>query len=630
MILCDIRGALFCLLTVLVITNACAVSTNVAVQDTIKFEEHKNDFPKKLKNLRKWDAPTIADLDSDGYPDLLLNDHGFGIRVCWNNKGKFADPYDIIMGDLHGMTVGDIDGDGQLELLMSRGGGSGSNARNSKIYRVGPDRSFVELKGLNEPLALMRGRTLKLVDGDNDGDLDLLNFAFPDKGMFPKSENYIYSNEGEGVFKLATTLPPVKTDGQKTLVTDFNGDNILDLLVYGNGNGNLKAYKGSAEFSYKEVTDDLNLSGIKNVTGIVEFDFDNDGDQDIYITRGLDFEAGETFYNPDSKTWGFYTKRGAFSFDDLELGDILNIENYQSQWPNKTLYLGETGYEYEFPGETHSGRDIRIVNSDALGFPDEVAKKGITIGYIGNKKWRVAGDIWSPTTGVIHGVNSYPISDHKTGLKDLLLMNVGGKFKDVSQDYNVDLEEHTTSVATADLDNNGFADLIINRRGDLIHPNQAIVYLNRGKKGFALLEDHGIISQELGAIGLGIETLDYDLDGKMDVVIGNERGKWHLFKNSSFTKQKNRFTRIKVGYSPTGKSTSLGAVVTLLSGSYHQSKRIGSTGAMYSLNANDHVHFGIPISNQTFSIKVEWSNGEVVEQDLGEFNTQIVIGKKSP
>ena len=155
------------------VTNPMLIDRN-----TIKFEEATKDFPKNLKSLRKWDSPTIADLDQDGYLDILLNDHGLGIRVCWNNKGKFQYPYDMLMGDLHGVTLGDIDTDGNQELVMSRGGGSGSNALNSKIYRAGIDRSFTELKEQNKPFAMMRGRTLKLIDRDNDGDLDLLNFCF--------------------------------------------------------------------------------------------------------------------------------------------------------------------------------------------------------------------------------------------------------------------------------------------------------------------------------------------------------------------------------------------------------------------------------------------------------------------
>jgi len=188
------------------------LSFNIAYSQSIRFEEVKRDFPIEDKNLRKWDAPVIADLDQDGYPDVLLNDHGFGIRVCWNNKGHFSKPYDIIMGDLHGISIGDFDFDGNLEIIVSRGGGSGSNARNSKIFRVNPQREFTALPDFHEPLALMRGRTVQFIDGDKDGDLDLLNFAFPDKSKNGKSENYIYENNGEGQLLLSSTLPPSKSD----------------------------------------------------------------------------------------------------------------------------------------------------------------------------------------------------------------------------------------------------------------------------------------------------------------------------------------------------------------------------------------------------------------------------------
>ena len=121
----------------------------VAFQDargqSSPFVEAHQDFPKEEKNLRKWDAPVVADLDQDGYLDLLLNEHGFSIRVMWNNKGRFAPPHDIIMGDMHGISVGDYDLDGNLEIIISRGGGSGSNARNSKMFRVNRQREFIAL-----------------------------------------------------------------------------------------------------------------------------------------------------------------------------------------------------------------------------------------------------------------------------------------------------------------------------------------------------------------------------------------------------------------------------------------------------------------------------------------------------
>ena len=611
------------------ISNTIWAQLNNVNIETNSFKEVIKEFPRQETNLRKWDAPVVADLDQDGYPDLLINDHGYGIQVCWNNKGVFDKPYDIIMGDLHGVSVGDFNKDGDLDIIMSRGGGSGSNARNSKMFSVNKNREFNILPNFDVPLELMRGRTVKFVDADNDGDLDLLNFAFPDAEKKGESENYVYENNGKGELILNSVLPAVKADGQKTVVTDFNGDAIFDIVMW--GNGNVKAYKGNGDLTFEDVTSKIFPYKIDDAAYITEVDYDNDGDFDLFITRGKDFEIGETFFDKELKTWGFYTKRGEFKFDDLEAGDILNIVNFQSQWPNAdTFFIGETGYDYEFPGETHSGKNIRLVNSNALGFPDVYNKKtGFYIGYVGNKEWRIAGFLWAPATGVVLGVNNYPIYKHPKASNDILLENKRGKFEDVTKKLNLFLEEDTKGVKVADFDNNGFQDLLIVRRGDLIHENESLVFLNQGGTKFELLKNHHIISTELGAIGMAVETIDYNLDGKVDVVVGNERGKWHLFKNELSEASKNNFITIRVGSSKEGNASALGALVEVKTCNSNQVQHIGANGAAYSLSFNNLVHFGLGSCHKDIKIKVTWTNGETLEKTVKTVNSEVLIGNNN-
>ncbi len=595
----------------------------------VQFTEAVKDFPRLEKNLRKWDAPVVADLDQDGYLDLLINDHGLGVQVCWNNNGKFAKPYDIIMGDLHGISAGDFDLDGNIEVIMSRGGGSGSNARNSKMYRV-IGREFIPMGDFDEPLALMRGRTVDFVDIDNDGDLDLLNFAFPDSEKKGASENYIYENTGNGQLVLKDTLAASKINGQKVLLTDFNGDNTLDIVMY--GHGNVKLYQGGKGFIFKEVTNQLLPKPIDNVTGVAEIDYDNDGDFDLYFARGKEFEIGETFFNKVTNTFGFFTKRGEFQFEDLEVGDVLQMENFQSQWPNNdTYYIGEASYDYQFEGETHSGKDIRLVNSDALGFPDNANykdKKGWYIGYVGNRKWRLAGFLWAPATGVVHGVKDYPEYNHHEGFEDILLENTGSKFQDATKKAGILFKDLSSAVTIADFDNNGFSDILVQPLGKMVFDNESIIFLNKGNSTFERLEDHNIISKELGAMGMALESFDYNNDGKVDVVVGNERGKWHLFKNTLSSELKNNYVTVDVGYSPSKKATALGALVTIKSGKTTQQKRIGSTGAQYSLSYNNLVHFGLGQNSKAVKVTVTWSNGETVAYKISKLNTTNFIGKK--
>lgn len=606
----------------LVITSMFCLGASFG--QSITFTEVKKQFPRQEKNLRKWDAPVVVDLDKDGYLDLLINDHGYGIQVCWNNKGKFAKPYDIIMGDLHGLSAGDIDFDGNIEVIMSRGGGSGSNARNSKMYRV-KGRDFIPMGDFKEPLALMRGRTVDFVDIDNDGDLDLLNFAFPDGAKKGATENYIYENNGSGELILNSTLPASKVNGQKVLLTDFNGDNILDIVMY--GHGNVIMYQGGEGFSFEDVTKKVLPKDIDEVTGVAEIDYDNDGDFDLYFTRGLEFKKGETFFDKTTNTFGFYTKRGEFQFEDLETGDILQMENFQSQWPNNdTYFIGEASYDYEFPGETHSGKDMKLVVSNALGFPDNAnykEKKGWYIGYVGNRKWRIAGFLFAPSTGIVHGVKDYPKHNTPEGLQDVLLENKGGKFRNANKSANMLFKEHSMASTIEDFDNNGFDDILVIKRGNLVNENESILYLNNGDSTFKISKAHNIVSTELGAIGMAVENLDYNNDGKVDVVIGNERGKWHLFKNTS--NSKNNHIVVKVGNSPKGKSTALGALVEVKTNKFKHVRRVGVTGAQYSRSFNNQVHFGLG-SYSSVVVKVTWSNGETETKTISTLNKTVKIG----
>ncbi|WP_291967651.1 CRTAC1 family protein [Maribacter sp.] len=590
------------------------------------FKENFEGFPRKEVNLRKWDAPIVADLDNDGYPDLVLNDHGLGISVCWNNQGSFSKPYDVIMGDLHGVAVGDFDFDGINEMVLSRGGGSGSNARNSKMYKVTAQREFLPLPDFKVPFEMMRGRTLKFYDGDQDGDLDLINFAFPSKEKKGQTENYIYENDAKGQLHLKATLPMIKADGQKTTLTDVNTDGIMDILLF--GNDKVRLYLGNGDLTYEEKSALLPYE-INDVTAISEIDFDNDGDFDLIMTRGKEFEIGETFFNEETLTWGFFTKRGDFQFNDLLVGDVLHMNNFQSQWPfNDAYYIGESAYQYQFIGETHSGKDIRLVNSNALGFPDVLNEEGgIHVGYVGNDSWRIAGSTWSPTTGTVKGVKEYPAYEHSRGLPDVLLENIKGKYVDVTEKANLLLEDHTVGVSVADFDNNGFQDVLMVRRGELVYENKSIIYLNQGDATFKQVHHHGIITSDIGAIGMAVEVLDYDLDGDVDVVIGNERGKWHLFENEILSNSYNKHIIVKVGNSPSGKATALGALVKVTGCKNNQLQRVGATGSVYSSSFNANMHFGLGLCKAPVKVNVTWSNGESINRTIKK-GGKVFIGKK--
>jgi Ca2+-binding RTX toxin-like protein len=129
-----------------------------------------------------YTRPILADLDGDGDLDLVTRAQGGDTRYYENMGSEGApaftqrsgsdNPFDAVDGDSwSGQALGDLDGDGDLDLLMgSYGGGvryfenTGSSSEADFTERFGDDRPNGDLDAMN----------LSLVDLDDDGDLDLV------------------------------------------------------------------------------------------------------------------------------------------------------------------------------------------------------------------------------------------------------------------------------------------------------------------------------------------------------------------------------------------------------------------------------------------------------------------------
>lgn len=617
----QIKILLFSILCSILFSN-CATQLKTTTDSSLLFTEDSNVIELENRNRRKFDNAVIADLDQDGYLDILLTEHSRRVEVYWNNKGVFNKGEPFIFGDTHGIAIGDYNFDGIIETLVQPGGGDGKNPRKIKYYNVSKNRKITK-GGEYKHFDGSRGRSVKLVDIDNNGSLDLITSAFPAIKHLDKG-NVVYKRDDKLEFDFVSYLTHADRMAMRTSLTDFNNDNITDVIFHG-GN-RFVAVKGNKGLTFEDVTQSLfkDLTNIKLINSVSEIDFDNDGDMDLFLTRSKHPFDSESEYDETQKTFYFFARRKAFEYNNLEVLGDLKIENLQMAFPNFDIFIGANKTSYKRKKDKHGHIDVTITQKEAKGFPEDISKKALYIGYLGNNLWKIAGHTNSPTSAVLHNVISKPAVIELKNMPAKLLENRNGVFVDVTNQLNINIKEQTTSAAVGDFNNDGWSDLFIVRYGKSASTIAQFLYLNQEGKKFVKSENHGIIRKELGATGMGADAFDYDKDGDLDIIYSNERGKWHLFTNNS--KNDNNFIEVNVGYSPSKKATAMGAVLNFSACGNQYKRVVGATSSSYSHTFNTFLHVGLGKCKKVENATLTWSNGETLPLQINDLNKIYTAG----
>ncbi|MEO6597476.1 MAG: VCBS repeat-containing protein [Planctomycetota bacterium] len=120
-------------------------------------------------------------------------------------------------------VTGDLDGDGDLDLLAVRWAGGPAQL----LLRNGGGRRLVDVTSASLPADSAASLGLVLFDMDGDGDLDL----FVSKAGAPR----LLRNRGAGTFVDASSnLPPGINSTPAVVAADFDGDGGVDIAIGGN------------------------------------------------------------------------------------------------------------------------------------------------------------------------------------------------------------------------------------------------------------------------------------------------------------------------------------------------------------------------------------------------------------
>ena len=347
----------------------------------------------------------------------------------------FVAPDNVPYG--RGMAFADLDNDHDSDLVLT-----GAQSNIIGLYEnVGG--TFVD-RSLNSgipPRAMASGVVAFDYNGDGSLDLFITQWGLP---------NILLRNDGNFTFTNVSYEVGLTYVGPASgpTIADYNGDGWLDifLTLYGEPN---RLYRNDAGVGFTDVSTAVGITGSYNSLQAAFFDFDLDGDKDIYVSN-------------DQRT-----RTNTYEYNRL-------FENMDGQF----VEISED-----------AGADIRLLSMnvgigdlDRNGYPDIYCTNGTVeaLGqFIPNMLLMNNGDQTFTRAEAAAGVDSYRfgwggqfLDFNNNGFLDLYVCNQIGANRlyvnsgtwplvDMGPDYGVDVGPDSRCVAIADIDSDGDLDMVV-------------------------------------------------------------------------------------------------------------------------------------------------------------------------
>ena len=332
----------------------------------------------------------FADYDGDGNIDLYVTNYGTNVLYRNNGDGRFRDVTEAagVTCELWstGAAFADVDADNDLDLYVCnyvtydleklermkaeslQSGKPVPSALNPHVfapqdnvfYRNNGDGTFTDATA-EAGIAAPGGRSMQAIFSDLDADNDLDLYVANDTSV-----NYTYRNDGNGIFAdVSAESWAADFRGSMGLAAgDYDGDGDVDLFMshwVDEENAlyrNLLKEDGATEhirFVDESYTALLAETSIKEIGwGTALFDYDNDGDLDIFVTNGSTFQELKRPQLLIPQRDALFRNEGDGTFSDVS--EITGIQTLPVR-----VGRGATFGDYDHDGDV----DIFIVNNHA-------------------------------------------------------------------------------------------------------------------------------------------------------------------------------------------------------------------------------------------------------------------------
>lgn len=226
-------------------------------------------------------TPVVADINGDGYPDLVMGTEA-GIQVLLGNGDGTFQPAALVVDSVnetqvpYSIAVADVNGDGKPDLVYTMASLSTGTSTESTQYGVllgNGDGTF------HMPAYYDAGRPLYwIVAGDFKGngiqDLAITNAT-------GGNTVDVFLGNGDGTFQTPVDYAAGSVPNA-ILTGDFNGDGKIDLAVANYGDGTISVLLGSGDGTFQTQLVSPSLGAGPNY--LAAANFNNDGRLDLAVS----------------------------------------------------------------------------------------------------------------------------------------------------------------------------------------------------------------------------------------------------------------------------------------------------------------------------------------------------------
>jgi len=519
-----------------------------------------------------------------------------------------------------GVSWIDFDRDGDDDLFI----GSGKGYEMGIFENIGEERfEAIELQRLKQKAI---GDQTTLVGWNSQKGVHILvgnsNYESPNSGIPPVTKYLLNSTEVVN----QKDLPSSFSATGPIALTDYDGDQDLDLFIGGRlrpgiypMNANSRLFKNiEGHFELDEKNSKI-LKNIGLVTSAVFTDYDRDGDQDLLIAREWDsillLENNDGIFHDVSKEaglshlkgWWKGIATGDFNNDGLPDFVVTNLGlnsayKTDSQAPLKMYYndLNQDGVLDIIEAYYSQAKKSYVPRRKFYDFDSM---------YLGNIKSHRQYARSSISEIFNRDFKKIPVKEINT-LESTLFINKGGHFEAESLPQKAQLSAGF-GINVLDFDNDGNEDVFIAQnffgfatKVPRLDAGLGLLLKGDGKGNFKALPSKKTGIKIYGE-QRGSATSDFNQDGKVDLVVGQNGGEVKLFLNQS---EKHGIKVHLIG--PTKNKDAVGSSLQLVyeDGSQGPVREVRAGSGYWSQSGFTNI-LGIGKGKNPVYLKVKWPAG---------------------